>query len=168
MRAILLTLLLLAAVPSWAAVYNPKDIGSAPQSARDAFAAMDELRASQMAAKDAGKQSFNAEEIKTDPIAIRATKAQQGFIAAQRACLIEYFKPDAMHATPISQPKTDADRAVNQLALGYPWDGLPNDPQQFGAWYAKAHHVEWLEELCDGGIKRYSATTPVAKAQAHH
>ncbi len=117
-----------------------------------ALAAIEESAAAKKACIKAGKRSFNKEQIVTDPLAIRLSKATDAVGETQRAAANEFFSDPARRALP---PFKDPDYAAWQGAMfGYPWRTGSNGASDACQLYGRKHKITWLIEVGGGTVTK--------------
>lgn len=125
-----------------------------PEGGKKVFSAMDELRAAQTDPK--------APRHSTGPT--KASEAAERFARAQMDFMNDYFKVPARQE--LTAGKTEDEKAFNReigiaaarLKSGRQlWDDTAPNCSIAAMAYAKIHHIEWLEEMCNGGAKRYAS-----------
>lgn len=137
-----------------------RDTEPQPASAAAAYKALDAFRASQLECLAAGKTGFNEEQNATDPMAIRLHDTLMAYEAAFSKFAVEYFSVRSRQE-PMAGTSKDA-TAFNAVIRTYPWtpQSAGGNGRVCGAAYGRVHKIEWLEDLCNGGAKRFANNPP--------
>jgi hypothetical protein len=162
-----------AATPATEAKPDAKPDHTITELGKKALEAMDAMRAAQLHSSEARRDPEKADQ---DEIAKRAkasSAAAKEYARAMRACLSEFFANPA-HQKPIAGDSDLIKRANSILAVGIVrlksgqamWDETNPNCNELGMAYATAHKIEWLQDISDGGVKRYAAEGKARQEQA--